>query len=441
MPDAAPGGSLDGARIVLGITGSIAAYKAAEITRLLVKAGAEVRPLMTEAATHFIPELTISVLAGHRVRTGLFPEGDPEAWTEHVALGLWADAILVAPATAQTVAKLAGGFCDSMLTAAVLSARCPVMVAPAMDHDMWRHPATCRNVATLRADGVEVVEPAHGELASGLIGEGRLPEPEALVGRLTEWLGAMPPREERHDTFGETPVEADSTTVESPFAGRRVLITAGPTREAIDPVRFLSNGSTGTMGFALAAAAAAIGADVTIVSGPVMQGTPPGVTRVDVASADEMLAAAQAAGPADLVIAAAAVSDYAPVDVSERKLKKSDADLTLALRRTPDILATLAADKTDEQVFVGFALESHDGEAHATAKLERKRLDWIALNRAGTDGEGFGRTTNRVTLLGADGARVELPLAPKAEIAAALLDAIAPTCAERWSGSASALEA
>ena len=433
MPDADTGGPLRGARIVLGITGSIAAYKAAEITRLLVKAGAEVRPLMTEAATRFIPELTISTLAGHRTRTGLFPEGAPEAWTEHVALGLWADAILVAPATAQTLAKLAGGFCDNMLTAAVLSARCPVMVAPAMDHDMWRHPATRRTVATLRADGVRVVEPARGELASGLVGDGRLPEPDALVARLGEWLAAMPPRTERTDKLGETPVSENKRLSELPYSGRRVLVTAGPTREAIDPVRFLSNGSTGTMGFALAGAAAQRGANVTLVSGPVVHDTPPGVTRIDVESADAMLAAAQAVDAPDLVIAAAAVSDYAPVDVSERKLKKSDADLTLALRRTPDILATLAAGKTGEQVFVGFALESHDGEAHARAKLERKRLDWIALNRAGADGEGFGRTTNRVTLLSAGGARRELPLAPKAEIAEALLDAIAATCAERWS--------
>lgn len=423
---------LAGTRVVLGITGSIAAYKAADLTRLLVKAGAEVRPLMTAAAARFIPPLTVSTLAGHRALTEIFPEGEPNAWTEHVALGLWADVILVAPATAQTLAKLAGGFCDSMLTAVTLSARCPVMVAPAMDHDMWRHPATQRNVDQLRADGVEVVAPAHGELASGLVGDGRLPEPADLVTALDAWLATRPARVGGDDKHVETSVWGRDQVKPSPFAGRRVLVTAGPTREAIDPVRFLSNGSTGTMGFAVAARAAALGASVTLVSGPSSLATPPGVDRVDVESADAMLAAALAHAEADLVVAAAAVSDYAPVDASDRKLKKSDDELTLRLRRTPDILATLAAAKRPGQVFVGFALESHDGEANARGKLARKRLDWIALNRAGTDGEGFGPGTNRLLLLGADGARVELETAPKAEIARGLLDAIAPTCVDRW---------
>lgn len=422
--------SLAGTRVVLGITGSIAAYKAAELTRLLVKAGAEVRPILTRSAARFIPPLTLSTLSGHRALTEIFPEGEPDAWTEHVELGLWADVLLVAPATAQTFANLAGGFCDSMLTAVALSARCPVMVAPAMDHDMWRHPATQRNVKTLQADGVEVVSPAHGELASGLVGDGRLPEPADLVAALDAWLATSPARVGAGD--GETIVLGDASPGPSPLAGRHVLITAGPTREAIDPVRFLSNGSTGTMGFALAEAARALGAGVTIVSGPVSCATPRGVTRVDVESADEMLAAVQAQADADLFIAAAAVSDYAPAEASDRKLKKGDADLTLRLRRTPDVLATMAASKSLEQVFVGFALESHDGEAHARGKLERKRLDWIALNRAGAPGEGFGTGTNRVTLLGAGGERIDLPLAPKSEIAHALLDAILPTCAARW---------
>ena len=395
---------LHGKKIVLGVTGSIAAYKAAELVRGLVKAGAEVQPVMTEAAGRFIAPLTIATLAGRSVLSELWPEAGEarDGWTQHVDLGLWADAVVVAPCTAQTLATLAGGFCDSMLAAVVLSARCPVLVAPAMDHDMWNHPATQRNVATLRADGVEVVPPAHGELASGLVGDGRLPEPDVLVEHVGRWIGDERPR---------------------PLSGTHVLVTAGPTREAIDPVRFLSNGSTGQMGFALAEAAARRGARVTLIAGPVHLGTPPGVDRVDVVTADDLLAAALSHDP-DVVIAAAAVSDYAPAQTSDRKLKKGDGGLTLPLRRTPDVLAALGARRRDGQTLVGFALETHDGEAHARAKLERKGLDWIALNVQGEAGAGLGAATNRVTLLGADGARVEIPLASKAEVAGAIVDAV-----------------
>ena len=399
--------SLEGKKIVLGITGSIAAYKAADLVRQLVKAGAEVQPVMTPAAARFVPPLTIATLAKREVLGELFPQAGQAqtAWTRHVDLGLWADGVVIAPATAQTLAKLAGGFCDSMLTAIVLSARCPVMVAPAMDHDMWGHPATRRNVATLRADGVEVVAPAHGELASGLVGDGRLPEPAALAERIGQWLG----RDAREP---------------GSLAGTHVLVTAGPTREAIDPVRFLSNGSTGTMGFEVAAAAARRGAQVTLLAGPVGLETPPGVDRVDVVTADDLLAAALAHASADVVIAAAAVSDYAPVQASDRKLKKADDALTLSLRRTPDVLAALGERKREGQTLVGFALETHDGEAHARGKLERKNLDWIALNSASEPGQGFGTGTNRLTLLSARGDRVEIPLASKRDVAEALLDAI-----------------
>ncbi len=400
--------SLAGKKLVLGITGSIAAYKAADLVRQLVKAGAEVQPVMTEAAARFIPPLTIATLATREVLSDLFPEADaPQtAWTKHVDLGLWADGLVIAPATAQTLAKLAAGACDSMLTAVYLSARCPVLVAPAMDHDMWGHPATQRNVRQLQADGVTVVAPAHGELASGLVGDGRLPEPADLVREIDAWLTL-------------NPLDRPS------LAGRHVLVTAGPTREAIDPVRFLSNGSTGTMGFALAAAAARRGARVTLVAGPVALPTPPNVDRVDVVTAEDMLNAAREHADADLVIAAAAVSDYAPADPSDRKVKKGDGDLTLALRRTPDVLAALGERKRDGQTLVGFALETHDGEANARAKLERKRLDWIALNHATEAGAGMGSATNRVTLLGADGRRVEIGTAPKAEVAERILDAVA----------------
>ena len=408
---------LGGAKIVLGVSGSIAAYKAAELVRALGRAGAAVQPVMTPAATRFIPALTLSVLAGRETLVGLFPDGDRDAgggegaasaWTRHVDLGLWADAVVVAPATAQTLFALAHGACDSMLAAVVLSARCPVLVAPAMDHDMWRHPATQRNVAALRADGVHVVEPAEGPLASGLVGQGRLPEPDALVAEIGRWLAAR---------------RANAAPGRS-LAGTTVLVTAGPTREAADPVRFLSNGSTGTMGFEIAAAAARRGAAVTLLAGPVALHTPPGVTRVDVVTADDLLREALARRTADLVVAAAAVSDYAPADVSAVKLTKTDGELTLRLRRTPDVLAALGAQKRPGQTLVGFALETHDGDAHARAKLARKGLDWIALNAADVPGEGFGTGTNRLTLLSADGRRVDVPLGPKRAVAEALLDAV-----------------
>ena len=446
--------SLQGKKLVLGITGSIAAYKAADLVRQLVKAGAEVQPVMTPAAARFIPPLTIATLAGREVLGELFPDAGAAqtAWTRHVELGLWADGVVIAPATAQTLARLAGGFCDSMLTAVVLSARCPVLVSPAMDHDMWGHPATQRNVATLRADGVTVVAPAHGELASGLVGDGRLPEPAALVARIDDWLGDGP-----GFAVGSAGLTAQGSTDEAPRSGEspvgraegqaasqppppspqslqnvHVLVTAGPTREAIDPVRFLSNGSTGTMGFEIAAAAARRGARVTLVAGPVALATPPGVDRVDVVTADDMLAAALAHADADLVVAAAAVSDYAPAETSARKRAKDDGDLTLTLRRTPDVLATLGERRRDGQTLVGFALETHDGEAHARGKLTRKHLDWIALNSAAEPGAGFGPDTNRLTVLGAagpggdTGARVEIPLGPKRDVAEALLDLVAP---------------
>ncbi|MDX1418865.1 MAG: bifunctional phosphopantothenoylcysteine decarboxylase/phosphopantothenate--cysteine ligase CoaBC [Rubricoccaceae bacterium] len=420
MPDP----RLRGKKLVLGVTGSIAAYKAAELVRLLVKAEAEVQPILTAGAARFIAPLTIATLAKREVLTEVFPEGDPGSspgqaqggvWTKHVDLGLWADGLVVAPASANTLARLAHGLCDDMLTATVLSARCPVLVAPAMDHDMWHHPATQANVEALRGHGYTVLDPAHGELASGLVGKGRLPEPEALAAAIADWLGARPgPR----------------APGGGPLAGRKVLVTAGPTREAIDPVRFLSNGSTGTMGFALAAAAARRGADVTLLAGPVGLATPEGVTREDVVSADDLHRAALQHADADLVIAAAAVADYAPAEPSAHKRKKGDDDLTLRLRRTPDVLAALGERKRDGQTLVGFALETRgptEGsgptpEDHARDKLRRKRLDWIVLNHADEAGAGFGTGTNRVILLGADGSRQVLPQAPKVEIAETLLD-------------------
>ncbi len=397
---------LTGKKLVLGITGSIAAYKAAELIRQLVQAGADVQPMMTPDATRFISPLTVGTLAKRQVLVEIFPENENGSWTKHVDLGHWADALIVAPATANTIAKLANGFCDSMLTATALSARCPILVCPAMDDDMWKHPATKGNLDRLRGFGHTILEPEYGELASGLVGNGRLPEPETIFAFVGDWI-------ERE------------AMVDRSLAGRNVLVTAGPTREAIDPVRFLSNGSTGTMGFALAKEAARRGADVVLLSGPVSLPTPAGVKRVDVVSAEDLYAAVMENAQADLVIAAAAVADYAPTAVNEHKTKKGDGDLAVALRRTTDVLAALGERKQSGQVLVGFALETENGEANAIGKLERKNLDWIVLNHANEEGAGFGTTTNRVLVIGSDGSRHELPKMGKSILAEKLLDIIA----------------
>ncbi|MEM6782556.1 MAG: bifunctional phosphopantothenoylcysteine decarboxylase/phosphopantothenate--cysteine ligase CoaBC [Bacteroidota bacterium] len=411
---------LQGTRLLLGVTGSIAAYKAAELVRAFTKAGAEVQVLMTRDAARFITPLTLGTLSEREVLVEIFPDGPAAggSWTKHVHLGLWADLFVVAPATATTLSKLAHGVCDSMLTATALSARCPLLVCPAMDHDMWLHPATQRNLRLLREDGVRILDPEHGELASGLIGQGRLPEPDAIAAHVATLLSEMDDG------------EVEEHTPEQTLTGKSVLVTAGPTREPIDPVRFISNPSTGTMGYALAAAAAERGGAVTLVSGPTTLATPPGVTRIDVTTADEMYAAAMQHGGADLVIAAAAVADYAPAEPSAHKRKKEAdpaneaGEVVLRLRRTPDILAALGAQKRKGQQLVGFALETQDGLANAQSKLQRKRLDWIVLNYANEDGAGFGTGTNRVTLLGRDGAEVALPKAEKGRIAGAILDRV-----------------
>ncbi|MEL7363093.1 MAG: bifunctional phosphopantothenoylcysteine decarboxylase/phosphopantothenate--cysteine ligase CoaBC [Bacteroidota bacterium] len=407
------GQSLKGKRLLLGVTGSIAAYKAAELVRAFKKAGAEVQVLMTRDAARFITPLTLGTLSEREVLVEIFPENATGSWTKHVHLGLWADLFVVAPATATTLSKLAHGVCDSMLTATALSARCPLLVSPAMDHDMWLHPATQRNLGLLREDGVHILDPEHGELASGLIGQGRLPEPNAIASHVATLLG-----------------ELEDKAIPQTLAGQTVLVTAGPTREPLDPVRFLSNPSTGTMGYALAAAAAERGAEVTLVSGPTTLATPPNVTRIDVTTADEMYAAAMQHSGADLVIAAAAVADYAPAEPSAHKRKKEAeatneaGEVVLRLRRTPDILAAIGAQKRRGQLLVGFALETRDGFDQARGKLERKHLDWIVLNYANEEGAGFGIGTNRVTLLGRNGAQQALPKASKASIARAILDAL-----------------
>jgi phosphopantothenoylcysteine decarboxylase/phosphopantothenate--cysteine ligase len=446
VPDDSPGNApgrddaLNGRTLLLGVSGGIAAYKAASLARLFKKAGAEVQVLMTESAARFISPLTLGTLSGREVLTEIFPEG-PErdeggggsgAWTKHVSLGLWADLFVVAPATAQTLARLAGGFCDSMLTATALSARCPLLVCPSMDRDMYAHPAVQDNLERLRDYGYTVMPAAEGELASGLTGKGRLPEPEAIFARAREMLSE---HDDAEDGNAGGPEQTEAGETPRTLADRRVLVTAGPTREPLDPVRHLTNPSTGTMGFALAGAAAQRGARVTLVAGPTSLDTPAAangrIERIDVETAAEMHAATRehAAG-ADLILMAAAVADYTPADPSDAKLKKGDTgDLTLRLERTPDILAELGEDKRSEnrspQRLLGFALETHDGPENARRKLAEKHLDWVVLNSPTQDGSGFGPDTNRVTLIGRDGTEETFPQLPKRALADRLLDRVA----------------
>ena len=410
---------LSGRHVLLGVTGSIAAYKAAPLVRLFKTAGAEVRVLMTESAEEFVTPLTLGTLSEGEVLSDIFPDNEAGSWTKHVTLGEWADLFVVAPATAQTVAKLAHGFCDSMLTATALSARCPLLVCPAMDREMYRHPTVQDNLERLRDIGYEVMPAAHGELASGLVGQGRMPEPEAIRDRVAEKLSDAPDPERQHDP---------SPTVDGPLSGASVLVTAGPTREPLDPVRVFTNRSTGTMGYAIAEAAAARGADVVLVSGPTTLDAPDGVKVVQVETAEEMNEAVQARrDDADYVFGAAAVADYTPTDPSASKRKKEEGDLVLHLRRTPDILKTVGDHRRSEQVLVGFALETDDGLDNARRKLEEKHLDWIVLNNPTEEGAGFGPSTNRVTLLSRDGTTEELPLLSKTKVANTLLDRVLDT--------------
>lgn len=389
---------LDGRRILLGITGSIAAYKAAVLCRLLKTAGANVRVVMTPLAKQFITPLTMATLSKNPILVEFF---DPEngAWNSHVALGEWADCYLIAPATANTLAKMATGVADNLLLTTYLSARCPVVVAPAMDLDMYVHEATQQNLRTLAARGVRIVEPEEGELASGLQGKGRMAEPD----RIAAFVGGL--LDEKKKTL----------------AGKRLIVTAGATIEAIDPVRFISNHSSGKMGYAIAGELAARGAAVTLVTGRTSLPTPAGVERVDVLSAAEMYEAAVGAFDAsDGAVMCAAVADYTPAHVSDTKIKKGDGGLTIELRRTRDIAAELGARKGD-RVLVGFALETDDEEAHAEAKLTKKNFDFIVLNSLRDPGAGFRGDTNKVTLIDRAG-REELPLMSKREVAARIAD-------------------
>ncbi|MFN4255333.1 MAG: bifunctional phosphopantothenoylcysteine decarboxylase/phosphopantothenate--cysteine ligase CoaBC [Saprospiraceae bacterium] len=381
-------------KVILGISGSIAAYKSAFLTRLLVKKGAEVQVLMTEAATTFVAPLTLSTLSKRPVFTDVRSEA---GWNNHVELGLWADALVVAPATANTLAQLANGLCDNVLSAVYLSARCPVFVAPAMDVDMWHHPATQANVRRLQEHGVKIIPVGHGELASGLVGDGRMAEPEDIVAFL-----------EKHFSS------------EKPLTGKTALVTAGPTHEPLDPVRFLGNHSTGKMGIAIAEKLADAGAIVRLVLGPThLKTNHPAIETVRVQSAQEMFDACTAVFPqADISVLAAAVADYRPKVFSETKIKKKDDELAIELAKTVDIAANLGRQKRPGQLLVGFALETNDEAANAQLKLEKKNLDFIVLNSMRDAGAGFGHDTNKVSFLRRDGSRTDFDLKQKTDVAA-----------------------
>lgn len=393
---------LKGRKILLGVTGSIAAYKAAVLTRLLVKEEAEVRVVMTPAALDFVTPLTFSTLSKNPVLSSFLKESSGE-WNNHVELGLWADALVIAPATADTIAKMAHGACDNLLMACYLSARCQVFFAPAMDLDMLKHPATQSNMAKLQGFGNKLLEPGFGELASGLIGMGRMAEPEEIVHQLN--------------------VHFASSGV---LKGKRALVTAGPTHEAIDPVRFIGNNSSGKMGYAIAETLANRGAQVELVSGPThLVTTHPGVHVTRVTSAEEMYQACTSIFPSvQITVLSAAVADYRPTVVADQKIKKGDGGLTLELTKTFDIAAELGRRKQPGQLIVGFALETENERANAEKKLTSKNFDLIVLNSLQDAGAGFGHDTNKITIVTRDRAAKEFNLKSKKEVATDIVNTI-----------------
>lgn len=397
--------TLKGKHIILGISGGIAAYKSVSLLRLFVKAGAEVQVVITPNGKEFISPVTLSSLSGKPVVSEFFSANTGE-WHSHVDLGLWADVMVIAPATASTLAKMANGVADNMLITTYLSAKAPVFVAPAMDLDMMAHPSTTRNLELLRSYGVGIIEPEVGELASHLVGRGRMEEPEKIFERISEFFRSR-----------------------QTLAGKKVLITAGPTYERIDPVRFIGNFSTGKMGIAIASEAAARGAEVTLVCGPVSAPLPrdPNITVVKVESALEMLdACTKVFGDADISIMAAAVADYRPAQPRDKKIKREhDGIDNLELVKNPDIAATLGSRKHPGQILAGFALETDNADSNAAEKLRRKSLDCIVVNSLADAGAGFGTDTNKIKIIYADGrADSTFPLKPKPEVAADILDAL-----------------
>ena len=381
--------------ILLGVCGSIASYKSASLTRLLVKAGANVKVVMTKDACNFITPLTLSTLSKNPVFSEYF---DPKTgtWNNHVELGLWADILIIAPASANTLAKFANGLCDNLLSAVYLSAKCPVYFAPAMDLDMWKHPATQKNISSLIAYGNLMIKPAYGELASGLTGEGRMAEPEEII----EFI-------------------LDKYQEELPLKGKKALVTAGPTYEAIDPVRFIGNHSSGKMGYAIAEQLSVLGAEVTLVSGPSsLNLTDKRINRIDVTSAEEMLQACLSNfNNCDISICSAAVADYRPKEVANLKIKKDSPEFGLDLVKTPDILAKLGQEKKAGQILIGFALETNNEVENAIKKLEKKNLDFIVLNSMNDEGGAFKNDNNKITIIDRNKKQEKFELKPKNEVA------------------------
>lgn len=393
---------LSGKKVILAVTGSIAAYKSALITRLLIKAGADVRVILTPSARDFVTPLTLATLSKNPVLYEFVEDKDSGEWNNHVEMGLWADLMLVAPCSANTMAKMAHGECDNLVMAVYLSAKCPVYVAPAMDLDMYKHATTQQNLATLESNGNRIIPVGTGELASGLEGEGRMAEPEEIIEFLEEELGKG-----------------------LPLSGKKVMITAGPTYEPIDPVRFIGNRSSGKMGYAIAAQALEMGARVKLIAGPNDLTPPEGAIDVQlVTTADEMLEQCLANyDDMDIVIMAAAVADYTPVKVADQKIKKKEDELNVELKRTEDIIKQLGAAKK-HQFLVGFALETENEIQNAESKLKKKNMDMIVLNSLQDAGAGFGHDTNKVTIIDSNNNLTSFELKSKKEVATDILHKI-----------------
>jgi phosphopantothenoylcysteine decarboxylase/phosphopantothenate--cysteine ligase len=389
-------------KIIVGVTGGIAAYKIPQLVRLLKKEGAEVQVVVTEAAKSFVTPQTLSVLSENPVLSDFFKNSQGE-WNNHVHLALWADAIVIAPAGANTLAKMAHGLCDNLLMSVILSSRCPIWVAPAMDLDMWTHASTQANIKTLTSQGVNIIDPEDGELASGLSGKGRMAEPEQIFAVLESQLLPAP----------------------NYFTGKRVLVTAGGTQESIDPVRFIGNHSSGKMGFAIADALVQYGATVDIVYGSVSVALPENCAVYPTLSAKEMHAKCLSLFPqCDILIMAAAVADFAPAEIASQKIKKSEDSITLTLKKNPDILSDLSGNKRQNQITIGFALETENENNNALGKLQKKNLDCIVLNSQSNPEAGFGVDTNAVTVFCNDGKQWQIPTASKTEVAEKLLQSL-----------------
>jgi phosphopantothenoylcysteine decarboxylase/phosphopantothenate--cysteine ligase len=380
--------------IILGVCGSIAAYKSAILVRLLIKAGANVKVILTTDAANFITPLTLATLSKNPVYTKYFEE-ETGVWSNHVELGLWADYMIIAPASANTIGKMANGLCDNLVSAVYLSAKCPVYYAPAMDLDMWKHNSTKANIKKLKEFGNKMISPTSGELASGLYGEGRMAEPEEIIAFLLAEISK-----------------------DLPLVGTKVMVTAGPTFEPIDPVRFIGNHSSGKMGFAIADEMAKLGAEVTLITGPTAERSMQTVHRINITTAAEMLDACMQAFPdSDISIMSAAVADYTPSHVATQKIKKKDTDFTISLKKTTDVLFTLGEMKREKQILVGFALETENEEENARYKLKKKNLDLIVLNSLQDEGAGFQKDTNKITIFNRAEEKTTYQIKSKVEVA------------------------